>query len=114
MAAALFFMPGLRASQPLSPGQPGALVIVGGGELPPLVRDAFLQRAGGRKARLVVIPTASTHYDTTGESPDYDFWKAQGVASVVLLHAQGRAEADRPESVRPLTEATGVWLAGGD
>src|SRR5262245_6713935 len=34
----------------------GALVIVGGGKTPDAVRDRFLELAGGRKARLVVIP----------------------------------------------------------
>jgi cyanophycinase len=93
---------------------PGALVIVGGGGLPDSVRDRFLELAGGKQARVVVIPTASARFEATGVSLSFEFWKAQGIASVVLLHAHRREEADRPEFIRPLTEATGVWIAGGD
>jgi cyanophycinase len=106
-----------RTVEPAVPpgGQlPGSLVIVGGGALPNTIRDRFLQLAGGTKARLVVIPTASALFDATGVSPSFEFWKSQGPSSVVLLHAHSREEADRPSFVRPLTEATGVWLAGGD
>jgi cyanophycinase len=114
LTAALFLNPALRAAEPRAQDLPGALVIVGGGGLPPAIRDCFLQLAGGKKARLVVIPTASARFEATGVSLSYNFWKSQDVASVVLLHAHQRAEADRPEFVRPLTQATGVWLAGGD
>ncbi|HEV3262271.1 MAG TPA: hypothetical protein VG013_35800, partial [Gemmataceae bacterium] len=41
----------------------GALVIVGGGGLPDSIRDRFLELAGGKNARLVVIPTASASAD---------------------------------------------------
>jgi cyanophycinase len=114
LTAALFLAPGLRAAGPLPQDLPGALVIVGGGGLPASVRDSFLQLAGGRKARLVVIPTASARFDATGVSLSYNFWKSQDVASVVLLHAHRREEAERPEFALPLAQATGVWLGGGD
>src|SRR5262249_13414274 len=56
----------------------------------------------------------SALFDTTGVSPSFEFWKSQDVASVVLLHAHSREEADRPDFVKPLALATGVWLSGGD
>jgi cyanophycinase len=93
---------------------PGALVIVGGGGLPSTIRDRFLELAGGKNARLVVIPTASALFDMTGVSHSLEFWQSQDVASVVLLHAHRREDTERPDFVKPLTEATGVWLAGGD
>src|SRR5262249_25462749 len=34
--------------------------------------------------------------------------------SVVLLHTMDRDKANDPAFVKPLTEATGVWLSGGD
>jgi hypothetical protein len=42
----------------------GTLLVVGGGKIPDAVRDKFLELAGGRKARLVVIPTASNLVDS--------------------------------------------------
>jgi cyanophycinase len=92
----------------------GALVIVGGGGLPNVIRDRFLELAGGKKARLVVIPTASMRADRPETSKSFAFWKAQNVASVSLLHTRDPKQANDPAFVKPLTEATGVWLSGGD
>ena len=92
----------------------GSLLMVGGGKIPEAVRDRFVQLAGGKKARLVVIPTASTRYDMTQMSPSYTFWQSADVSSVELLHTRNRQQADDPNFIRPLSHATGVWLAGGD
>ncbi len=90
----------------------GSLVIVGGGALPDAVRDCFLELAGGKKARVVVIPTASIK----AERPDLlrtpAVFRAQG-ARVTVLHARSREEANRPDFVKPLADATGVWFSGG-
>jgi cyanophycinase len=115
-------MTAARAADPVAPYAPraahgdlaGALVIVGGGGLPDPIRDRFLELAGGKNARLVVIPTASFKADQPHLLTSPRYWKAQGVASVRLLHTRNRAEANRPEFCRPLAEATGVWLSGGD
>jgi len=102
-----------RASVPAAPE--GALVIVGGGSLPDSVRDRFLDLAGGKvKARLVVIPTASEKASATKVFRSLAYWKEQGVESLSLLHTLDRKEANDPVFVKPLTVATGVWLAGGD
>jgi len=92
----------------------GALVIVGGGNLPDAARDRFLELAGGRKARLVVIPTASGDIDSGEVAPSYLFWRSQEVASVELLHTRNPQQANDPAFVKPLESATGVWLGGGD
>jgi cyanophycinase len=92
----------------------GALVIVGGGEFPDDIRDCFLQLAGGKKGHLVVIPTASERADRTHKFLSYDYWKEQGLASVSLLHTLDRKQADDPSFVKPLKDATAVWLDGGD
>jgi cyanophycinase len=92
----------------------GTLVIVGGGSLPDAIRDRFLQLAGGKKARLVVIPTASGRRNRLERS--YRYWKAQaqGAESVVMLDTSDRVKANDPEFVKPLRQATGVWMGGGD
>ena len=92
----------------------GALVIVGGGVLPDAVRDRFLQLAGGKKARLVVIPTASALGHETKVFKSFLYWREQGGGSVAMLHTLDRAKANDPKFIKPLTDATGVWLAGGD
>jgi cyanophycinase len=78
------------------------------------VRDRFLELAGGQNARIVVIPTASAEFHTTGQSNCFEFWQKTPAAAVVLLHTLDRAQANDPAFVGPLTEATGVWLGGGD
>jgi cyanophycinase len=97
-----------------APKKSGSLVIVGGGQLPEAVRDRFLELAGGKKSRIVVIPTASAAAQKRGTSKSYDFWKRQEASSVTLLHTLDRDKANKAEFVKPLTEATAVWLTGGD
>lgn len=108
----------LLASAPVGAAEPaassGTLVIVGGGDLPSAVGDRFVALAGGREARLVIIPTASALADSPAPLQSFAEWKPPAVASVVRLHTRDRAVADDPAFVRPLTEATGVWLSGGD
>lgn len=93
----------------------GAIVVVGGGTLPAAVRAEFVSLAGGKKAKVVVIPTASERADDPREHEAYlKPWKAAGAASVVLLHARDAKAADQPEFVKPLQDATAVWFSGGD
>jgi cyanophycinase len=94
------------------PGKTGALVLVGGGNLPDAVRRRFLELAGGKKARLVLIPSASAQPDAPAKS--YAFWKTAPVESVRVLHTTRRRDADDPRFVGILRDATGVWIAGGD
>ena len=94
---------------------PGALVIVGGGKMPEAVRREFVRLAGGAKAKLVVIPTASADADDPAQQDSFlEAWRAAGVAEVVMLHTRNRTTADSAEFMRALREATGVWLSGGD
>jgi len=97
------------------PGKPGALVIVGGGEMPDGVRDRFMTLAGGKGAKLVVIPTASESADVKAEEEGYlASWRKHGLAGLTLLHTRSREKADDPAFARPIAEATAVWLGGGD
>jgi len=89
-------------------------MVVGGGKMPDTIRSRFIELAGGNKARLVVIPTASARIDNGEISPTYSYWQSQQVSSVQLLHTRDRAQADDPGFVKPLETATGVWFTGGD
>jgi cyanophycinase len=101
-------------SRPVEKEVTGSLVIVGGGLLPDTIRERFLELAGGKNGRLVVIPTASKWVDQTRISRSFNYWKAQGLASVSLLHTHDPKEADDPSFVKPLKAATAAWLGGGD
>lgn len=91
----------------------GSLLIGGGGELSQETNDRFLELAGGKKARIVVIPTASVYADDPDQTVDM-YWDGKDkVASVILLHTRSRIEANLPGFVRPLKDATGVWMSGG-
>jgi cyanophycinase len=92
----------------------GALVIVGGGGFPDDIRDRFLELAGGKQGRLVVIPTASEFEVSTKNYLSYQYWQTQGLASVSLLHTLDPKEANDPSFVKPLKQATAAWLDGGD
>jgi cyanophycinase len=106
----------VESSSPRTPSQEvaGTLVIVGGGNMPDTVRDRFLELAGGRKGRLVVIPTASEVADTTRIYRSFSYWESQGLASVSMLNTRDPKKANDPSFVKPLTEATAAWLGGGD
>lgn len=92
----------------------GSLLIAGGGDLPKEIQIRFLELAGGKNARIVVIPTASE----TADEPEQNigtYWKGdkENVASIELLHTRSREDANNPVFVKPLDRATGVWFSGG-
>jgi cyanophycinase len=93
----------------------GALVIVGGGKLPDAARDVFFRLAGHKEAKIIVIPTANADADDAAKRERFlQPWRELGAASVRLLHTRDRKQADGAAFVKPLTEATAVWFAGGD
>lgn len=91
---------------------PGSLVIQGGGDTPKEINEAFLTLAGKEKTRLVIIPTASA--DAEKPTGWTERWKAMNLADVTMLHTRDRKRANTEEFVKPLKEATAVWIAGGD
>ena len=116
---AIAFVPvGLRAQDTVAPNAPaeiaGSLVIHGGGPVADSVRSRFVELAGGHEARLVIIPTAGISADDANAQTVLEPWKKCDLASVVLLHTRSRGRANDPAFVKPLTEATGVWLGGAD
>lgn len=93
----------------------GSLLIAGGGRLPEEVHKLFVEQAGGKNARVVVIPTGS---DLANDDPKQNlssFWEwEEHVASAKKLHTRRMDRANDPEFVRALQEATAVWMSGGD
>jgi len=93
----------------------GTLLITGGAtEAPDFAR--FIEMAGGKNARIVVIPTASITKptDAAGVAAHcHSVSKLFDDLHCVVLHTTDRAVADSAEFVAPLKDATGVWLEGG-
>jgi cyanophycinase len=92
----------------------GALVICGGGVLPDELPQKFLELAGGREARVVVVTTASRYADSPNIERVLAFWRRQPLAALDVLHTRSRETADTPEFSEPLVTATGVWFVGGN
>src|SRR3954451_18489909 len=98
------------------PGGPGALFAIGGAEdklKKRTVLQEFVESAGGSKARIVVVPTASAL------GPDVvDVYRALfaalGAASVVGVRPENREDADDPAFLEPLDDATGIFMTGGN
>src|SRR5258708_38796249 len=86
----------------------------------PLTRTAviqkFVQLAGGSGAKIVVIPTGGTDDLLTPEGLEQMRVHARevlGVGHVAVMHTRARKQADSPEFVAPLRQATGVGITGG-
>jgi cyanophycinase len=94
-------------------GIDGALVLCGGGKMTEEIRDRFVKLAGGEKAHLVIIPSASDAADKLPAEKLLAPWEARKVASVVLLHTRSKQTANDPKFHDPLRKATGVWFSGG-
>ncbi len=96
----------------------GALVIMGGGGKDrtfPDVFAKFVELAGGKEARIVIVPTAASSDPNFNYTKSWSVKLAQdlGVAGITILHTHDRVEAGTEAFVKPLTTATGVWFGGG-
>ena len=94
----------------------GTLLLVGGGAGQPDLDRRFVELAGGPAARIVLIPTATL---ATSDSAELRRFSASvsrilGVKSITVLHTTSRREADSEAFARPLREATGVLITGGE
>lgn len=111
---------------PRDPAKPGAIVLHGGGYITDDVFDHFIELAGGRNASIVFVPSAGfrlNDYASEAEmqsalSRRYVSWMgllpAGRVRSFKFLYTDDPDDADNPEFLKTLQEATGVWFSGGD
>ena len=92
-------------------GNPGTLVIAGGGDLPESIPQHFRKLAGGNDARLIIIPS----YDATPkeEKAIIREWKQRKVASVDVARTRSRDDLASLDLVSKIRTATGVWFTGG-
>lgn len=93
----------------------GYIIPIGGGEekeQQPRILERFVALAGGRDARLMVIPTASRLEDT---GPRYErLFRDIGAENVQVMDFDTRRDAYEPNRVADLAECTGIFLTGGN
>src|SRR5687768_15247331 len=106
----------VNLSPALPPGKRGALMAIGGAEDKMKTRrilNTFLTLAGGTGARIVIVPAASMQSAVVGDLYHSIFQKI-GAASVEVVHANSRQDAQDESCVSVLQGATGIFLTGGN
>ncbi len=121
-------VPHMRGQQSSGPAK-GTLV-VDGGVTTDLVKNRFVALAGGKDARIVVIPTGASSLrfgpdkiildpDWPRDRPEWAAYEKYlkswfGTDHIVVLHTRDRDVASSPEFVKSLQTATGVFLGPGN
>ena len=104
--------PGPSGSTVTSPER-GSLVVVGGGRVGPEIVTEFLRLAGGKRAPIVVIPTAGGDSAYAQPCPCARLLQDAGATDVTVLHTYDPKVADSESFVAPLRRASAVWFPGG-
>ncbi|MFI5236799.1 MAG: Type 1 glutamine amidotransferase-like domain-containing protein, partial [Ignavibacteriales bacterium] len=94
------------------PQDRGHLVIIGGGDKTTEIMQKIVDFAGGREAKIIVIPNASS---VPLESATYNVeeFKNLGCTNVNYI-LFNREDADKDSLVEKLNGATGIFFSGGD
>ncbi|MFQ6103895.1 MAG: cyanophycinase [Candidatus Glassbacteria bacterium] len=93
----------------------GFIVPIGGGEeklRTKLILSRFVEICGGRKARIVIIPTASSREDTGSRYES--LFRETGVREAISLPFESRSDCEREDWLETLARADGVFLSGGN
>lgn len=91
------------------------LLIIGGAEDRigrSVVLKRFVKLAGGRRSRIVLIPTASSFAGEVAEAYRDVFTRLRG-GEINVVDPATRRDANDPAMVATLDDATGVFLTGG-
>src|SRR5262249_38377185 len=111
---------------PRDAGRPGAVLLHGGGRITDDAFARFIQLAGAKRARLVLVPSAYYGPSRYASRQQFVATMKRRFNSWVRLASTGRVkkfeflytdrprDADDADFVRPLTRATGVWFCGGN
>jgi cyanophycinase len=103
-------------TEPHQTATQGHLVIIGGHEDRKHrmhILKRFVELAGGKDARIVVITAASQVADEMWEIYDKAFGDL-GVRQRLHLHLESRQDANNEEKLRMVAEADGIFMTGGD
>lgn len=99
-------------SRPLAETPRGWIIPIGGKLLDEEILGRFVTLSGGTRARIAIIPTASSEPEI-GTFYERVFAR-HGVASTKSLHFEHRIDCDDRDWLEWLASATGVFIAGGN
>ena len=92
----------------------GHLIIIGGGNpRPDTIMQKFIDLAGGRDARIAIIPMASEVYLESGEELEKEFLE-RGVKKVRVFYILDSLGANADSTIDSLNTYTGFYFGGGD
>jgi cyanophycinase len=97
-------------------GGAGPVMIIGGAEdrfRDRLILGTYADLAGGADGSIVVISTASSLGDAATQAYR-ELFLGLGIGTVTGIRPDERQEADDPAVVSTLSEATGIFLTGGN
>jgi cyanophycinase len=102
---------------PTAPPSPtGPVILIGGAEdkrRDRVILTRFAELAGGSDARIVVISTASTMGERASEAYRSLFGEL-GAAGIQGIRPLNREQANDPEIVSALNDASGIFITGGN
>ena len=106
----------LRLAPTTDGGPVGPVMVIGGAEDKlgeRIILSRFVQLAGGDRAQIAVISTASSLGDAATDLYRHIFSRL-GAAKVTGLRPETREEANDPRTVEALKNATGIFMTGGN
>ncbi|MBX3069853.1 MAG: cyanophycinase [Thermomicrobiales bacterium] len=98
-----------------APGARGAVIAIGGAEdkfKDKVILSRFVELAGGRDARITIVPTASS-IETAGERYKAIFL-GLGVDAADVAFISERSDANDRGIVHLIRESTGIFMTGGN
>jgi cyanophycinase len=88
----------------------GKLVIIGGVQTTQII-EKFVELAGGKDARIIIIPNAGSEPKLNSEIEQKEFNRLGAKADYILFT---RKTADNPENLKKMEWANAVFFTGGD
>src|SRR5688572_18242750 len=77
-----------------------------------LLLDRFLKLAGGKRGKILVVPTATENQEET--AAEYiEALSAIGAGKIDVLRVEEREDANSDAAVEQIRAATGVFITGG-
>lgn len=104
-----------EATDPPIVGRRGVLMPIGGAEDKmddKIILSTFAQLAGGKSARIAIVPTASS-IETAGLRYKALFL-GMGVEQAEVVYIGSREDANSDEVIEHVNDATGIFLTGGN